>query len=257
MRCYLFLFTILLISCANQKSKPTFAENVVVAHRGAWKAKDLPQNSIASLREAIKLKCTGSEFDVRMTADDSLIVTHDAHYNNFDIEETNYSELVQLKLSNGEELPTLRNYILAGLSDNLHTRLVCELKSSKSVKRGELIAEKTMELVNKLNAQSMVIYISFDYEILKKLESLDSTVHTQYLKVNKTLENLKEDGINGIDFSLNSYKNNPNWISIAKKNKLILNVWTVNKSEDMDLYLKRDFNFITTDEPELLLSKGK
>lgn len=257
MRCYLFLFTILLISCANQKGQPSFSKNVVVAHRGAWKAKGLPQNSIASLREAIKLKCTGSEFDVRMTADDSLIVTHDAHYNNLDIEETNYSELVKLKLSNGEELPTLRNYILAGLSDNLHTRLVCEIKSSKSTKRGELIAEKTMELVNKLNAQSMVIYISFDYEILKKLEHLDSRVHTQYLKVNKTLEDLKLDGINGIDFSLNSYKNNPNWISIAKKNKLILNVWTVNKSEDMDLYLKRDFNFITTDEPELLLSKGK
>jgi glycerophosphoryl diester phosphodiesterase len=61
-----------------EKDRITFADNVVVAHRGAWKQKDIPENSIASLKHAIELNCTGSEFDVRMTADDILIVNHDA-----------------------------------------------------------------------------------------------------------------------------------------------------------------------------------
>ncbi|MDR0724441.1 MAG: glycerophosphodiester phosphodiesterase, partial [Prevotellaceae bacterium] len=38
---------------------------------------------------------------------------------------------------------------------------------------------------------------------------------------------------------------------------LSLNVWTVNSSEAMDLFLNRNVDYITTDEPELLLSKKK
>lgn len=65
-----------------------FAPNPVVAHRGAFKAKGLPENSVAALQEAIRLKCTGSEFDVRMSADDSLIINHDPHYGHKEIEKT-------------------------------------------------------------------------------------------------------------------------------------------------------------------------
>ena len=45
-----------------------------------------PENSIASLREAIRLGCTGSEFDVRMTADEVLVISHDAAHGGLDIE---------------------------------------------------------------------------------------------------------------------------------------------------------------------------
>ena len=75
-----------------------FANNSVVAHRGAFKKNNFPENSIASLKEAIRLGCTGSEFDVRMTADDSLIINHDPQYNKLDIEKTNYADLLKYKL---------------------------------------------------------------------------------------------------------------------------------------------------------------
>jgi glycerophosphoryl diester phosphodiesterase len=45
-------------------SQTQFQKNKVIAHRGAWKAQGLPQNSLASLREAVRLGCEGSEFDV-------------------------------------------------------------------------------------------------------------------------------------------------------------------------------------------------
>lgn len=82
----------MILSCANLKkgsgsTKPI--KNPVVAHRGAFKKNGFPQNSIASLREAIRLQCAGSEFDVRMTLDDSLVVNHDPHYQKLNIETTN------------------------------------------------------------------------------------------------------------------------------------------------------------------------
>ena len=103
------------VSCTvmQNNTKIRFASNPVVAHRGAFKKKGFPENSIASLKEAIRLQCTGSEFDVRMTADDSLVINHDPQYNKLDIEKTSYAELASHKLSNGETLPTLRQYLLA------------------------------------------------------------------------------------------------------------------------------------------------
>src|SRR5688572_2764829 len=99
-----FIFAMLLfcfIACSTHKNisgSMKFADNVVVAHRGAFKKNGFPENSIASLKEAIRLQCTGSEFDVRMTADDSLVVNHDPDYNKFEIEKSNYANLLPFKL---------------------------------------------------------------------------------------------------------------------------------------------------------------
>ena len=63
----LFIFT------ASFAQKFNWNKNQVIAHRGAWKKNNFPQNSIASLNEAVKLGCYGSEFDVWMTADNVLV----------------------------------------------------------------------------------------------------------------------------------------------------------------------------------------
>ncbi len=240
------------------KNKITFADNKVIAHRGAWKKYNLPKNSIASLKQAIQLNCTGSEFDVRMTADGILVINHDSHYNNLDIEKTNYSKLASFKLSNGEKLPTLKEYLLAGIENNTATRLVCEIKPSKiSKERGQLIATKVVQLVEKLKAKDLVVYISFDYDILKKIRVIDSAASTQYLESDKSPIQLKEDGISGLDYYYTNYQNHDEWVDSAKKNGISLNAWTVNEVADMDWLLANNFDFITTDEPELLLETSK
>ncbi|MES2880563.1 MAG: glycerophosphodiester phosphodiesterase family protein, partial [Bacteroidota bacterium] len=200
MRFIIFPLLFFIVGCSGskkiQKSSIQFANNVVVAHRGAFKSNKLPENSIAGLKEAIRLGCTGSEFDVRMTADDSLIINHDPEYNKLPIEQTTYAALQAFKLSNGEKLPTLREYILSGLENNTATRLVCEIKpSTVSKERGKAIAAKSFQLVNDLQAAHMVVYISFDYDILKKIIELNSKAITQYLNGDKSPEQLKADGI--------------------------------------------------------------
>ncbi|MCG2460652.1 glycerophosphodiester phosphodiesterase [Flavobacteriaceae bacterium F89] len=234
--------------------KMDFSDNVVIAHRGAWKKNSLPENSIASLKQAIALKCTGSEFDVRMTVDDSLIINHDAHFQNLPIEETRYADLEVHKLSNGEKLPTLREYLLAGMKNNTSTRLICEIKPSEtSPERGQEIAEKVYRLVEEVGASKMVVYISFDYEMLKRLIDLDPTVRTQYLRGDVAPDRLKADGMTGLDYHYSVFKKQPEWIDEAKRNHLVLNAWTVDKVDDMKWLLDKGFDQITTNEPELLL----
>lgn len=239
-------------------NRNAFADNVVIAHRGAFKKNNLPENSIASLKQAIALNCTGSEFDVRMTSDDSLIINHDPHFNKLDIETNTYATLSAFRLSNGEKLPTLREYILAGLENNRATRLVCEIKPSPAGKeRGRVIAVKVADLIKELKAEDKVVYISFDYDILKKLVEINPKAPTQYLSGNISPDQLKNDGITGADYHFSVFKNHPEWIESAKLNKIALNAWTVNEEADMDWLLARGFDFITTNEPELLLEKMK
>ena len=232
-----------------------FASNPVVAHRGAFKKKQLPENSIAALKEAIRLQCTGSEFDVRMTLDDSLIINHDPHYNKLDIEKTDFATLAQTRLSNGERLPTLREYLVAGLDNNNSTRLVLEIKPSATKERGRLIAERVLQMVRELNAETMTVYISFDYDILKRLLELDPKVSTQYLNGDKTPDELKKDGIAGADYNISVFRKNPEWVGALRKNKLILNAWTVNDTATIDWLYNNGFHFVTTNEPELALER--
>jgi glycerophosphoryl diester phosphodiesterase len=256
---FILLFSVL-FSCKttqNATQSPLkFAENPVVAHRGAWKTMNYPENSVAALKYAIELGCTGSEFDVWMTADDSLIVNHDSKYQGLAVEESTYNELVKFKLKNDEKLPTLREYLTAGMMNNSTTRLVLEIKpSDKGKARAQQIAEKTVNMVRGMNAKPWVVYISFDYDMLLKVKEVDPQANTQYLTGNKTPEQLKQDGIDGMDYHFNAFKKNPNWISEAKAKNLSLNAWTVNETEDIDRLLSQAFDYITTNEPELTFER--
>ncbi|PKP44538.1 MAG: glycerophosphodiester phosphodiesterase [Bacteroidetes bacterium HGW-Bacteroidetes-13] len=243
---------------AKKTEKRNSSKPKIIAHRGAWKKLNLPQNSIASLRQAIKLKFYGSEFDVRMTTDDSLIINHDPTFFDMEIEKSTYAELIEHKLSNGEKLPTLREYILSGIHKNKKTKLICEIKPSGiSKERSLLIAQKAHQQIQRLKAQDKVIYISFSYAVLKKIIELDPNASTQYLGGDVSPEQLKIDGISGLDYQISKIKNRSEWLYSAKENKITLNAWTVNKVEDMDWVIQNSFDFITTDEPEFFMEKLK
>ena len=252
-----FAFIVFLLNgCMHTKkstaSSLSFAPNIVVAHRGAWKKHNLPENSIAALKEAVRIGCTGSEFDVHLTADDSLVVNHDPHYAGLTIEKSTYAELATTKLSNGEMLPTVYNYLQAGMQQT-KTMLVLEIKPSTiSKERGQYLAEKVVALVKQLKAEPWIMYISFDYDILKKVLELQPGAKTAYLNGEKSPEQLAADKIWGADYHYNVFKKNNQWIADAQKLGINLNAWTVNNAEDMQWFINNKFDYITTNEPELL-----
>ena len=230
---------------------------VAVAHRGAWKAAGHPQNSLASLRAAVGLDCAGSEFDVRMSADDTLVVAHDEHHGGLAVEEATYAELAADPLANGEPLPTLRAYLEEGLRQNPSrrpTRLVLEVKPSPAgPARSEAIARAAVALVREVGAAELVDYISFSYEALLAIRAVDSAAHLQYLEGDRSPADVAADGIDGLDYQYLVYQRRPEWVQEAHDLDLRLNAWTVNGAGDMRWLLERGFDLITTAEPERLI----
>ena len=253
------LCVLVLSACSvTKKSAMSFSPNSVIAHRGAFKKNNFPENSIASLREAIRLGCTGSEFDVRMTADSVLVICHDPVHGGLAIETSTYQDLKKIPLKNGEELPTLKQYLLAGKKNNATTRLVLEIKPSPSGKeRGQLIAERVVEMVRQCGVEKITEYISFDFAILKRVQSLQPSALTHYLNGEKAPDEIKKEGISGIDYNISVFRKNPDWIKQAKALGLILNVWTVNDPDQLEWCINQSFDFITTNEPEYLLERLK
>ena len=237
--------------------KDAFIQNQVIAHRGAWKNTGATENSIASLQHAFKLGCAGSEFDVHMSADSVLFIHHDPDVEHVSIEKTRSTDLAQLKLSNGENLPTLAAYLQEGTKQN-KTRLILEIKPSViSKERSLALAQKVVELVSQYQAQGWVDYISFDYDILKRVLALDPYAKVAYLNGDKTPAELARDKMYGFDYHFKVLQKNENWIKEAQQQKLTVNSWTVNDEGLMDWLLANKADFITTNEPEILLQKVK
>jgi len=89
--------------------------------------------------------------------------------------------------------------------------------------------------------------------MLKQVLKLDASANTQYLNGDKDPAQLKKDGIKGADYHYSVFQKHPEWIQSAKENGIDLNAWTVNDKKTMNWLLQNDFDFITTNEPELLL----
>jgi glycerophosphoryl diester phosphodiesterase len=232
--------------------KDDFNKNRVVAHRGAWKNTGASENSIAALRHAVRLGCQGSEFDVHMASDSVLVINHDPSFRGMTIHSTPSSVLLQLKLSNGENMPKLEEYIAEGLKQNT-TKLVLELKPATNTERAIQSARKVYEKVKNMKAQAWIDYISFDYNICMELLRLDPYARVAYLNGDKSPELLAADKLWGLDYNQSVFQKNPEWIGQAKQKGLTINAWTVNDPARLQWFLDQKIDFITTNEPELLL----
>ncbi len=245
-------FATIICMAATTTMMGQFNDNVVIAHRGAWKQANNPENSIASLNAAIKLGCHGSEFDVHMTKDNILVVNHDPEFYGLDIESCTYEELLKKEHVNGEKIPTAEAYLKEGMKQD-KTKLIFEIKTAKAGKDRTLeLTKMSVELVHKLGAQKWVEYICFDFDAGKYVHELDPKAKVAYLNGDKTPKEAKEAGYSGLDYHFSAYEKNPKWIKEAHDIGLSINAWTVNEPKVMKSLLDQNVEFLTTNEPEML-----
>jgi len=245
-----FIFT------ASFAQKFNWNKNQVIAHRGAWKKNKLPENSIASLNEAVRLGCYGSEFDVWMTLDKVLVVNHDPEFQGLTIEKVNYADLLTKTMSNGEKIPTLENYLLEGKKQRT-TKLILEIKPSLiSKERGIELTNASVEMVKKLGMLEWTEYISFDYDYCKRVVELLPKAKVAYLRGEISAAQLKADRLTGADYHYSFYQKD-GWIENAHQLGLTVNAWTVNTAPEMQWLLAHQVEYITTNEPELLFEELK
>ncbi|MCC8036234.1 MAG: glycerophosphodiester phosphodiesterase [Rikenellaceae bacterium] len=238
--------------CANGQETPLY-QTQVIAHRGYWDTEGSAQNSIASLRNAARIGCYGTEFDVHLTSDGVAIVTHDDKIGGRVICKNPYSVFEGHKLSNGETLPTLKQYLEEG-SNYPDLKLILEIKSATTAKHETRSVEVIMDLVEQTGMRSQVEYIAFSYHVCKELVARDPSASVAYLNGDKTPQELSRDGISGLDYNIRLIKKSPGILTDARELGLTTNSWTVNSEDDMRFVIRHGIDYITTDKPELALS---
>lgn len=244
----LALATLLFANCTTQKEETT----KVIAHRGYWDCEGSAKNSITALEMSAKIGVWGSEFDVHLTADSVLIIYHDGEINGTPIKTSNYADIKDVKLSNGETLPTLEAFLLKA-TELKDLKLIFELKSQGDKERNWLAAEKSVEMVNALGLADRTEYISFDIEACLAFKHYAPKAHVVSLSSVKTPNEVKELGLDGYDYHYSLLQKNPTWAQEAVELGLTSNVWTVNTPELMKEMLDLKINYITTDKPVELL----
>jgi glycerophosphoryl diester phosphodiesterase len=239
----IFLFMFIMQTSSAQQTK-------IIAHRGAWKEFNLPENSIASLEKAIELKCEGAEFDVRRTLDGVLVVNHDPVYYGDTIQTNTYAFLNRNKLSNGESLPTLEEYYLKGTQDKHKTLLICEIKAAIKDKEQDYLATiETLALAKKLKIEKRIVYISFSKDILSWIKEKQPTATVLYLESDLSIDAVVQNKFDGINLHYTSFKNNSQLSATAKNAGLKIGSWTVNELSDLAILQAQGVEWITTNQP--------
>lgn len=229
-------------------------KNKIIAHRGAWKEFNLPQNSVASLKKAIELKCFGTEFDVHLTNDHIAVVNHDADFFGLNIETTNYNDLLIKELPNGEKLPTLNDFYSEGLNQTV-TKLILEIKTSEigGTDRTKLLIDVIVkELPTNANPENLE-FILFDFDSALYLKNKLPTFFVHYLEGDKTADEILKSGLNGMDYNYNLLLGDKKIIKEFKDLNLKTNSWTVNNLEIAKEFISQEIDCITTDYPQLFL----
>ncbi|WFE85515.1 glycerophosphodiester phosphodiesterase family protein [Parabacteroides chongii] len=228
-----------------------FSQTKVIAHRGYWDCEGSAQNSITALNKAHEVGVYGSEFDVLITADGIPVVNHNDSIQGFCIETSLYEEIKDLKLKNGEVLPTLEDYLIQG-KQNKGTQLILEIKPHKRVVNEDRAVTAILALVQKYQLEDHVEYISFSMNICKEVIRRAPAAQVAYLRGEVSPADLKVLGFTGLDYHYKVFEKNPTWIQEAKNAGLTVNVWTVDDPVVMQSMIEQNVDFITTDKPEQL-----
>lgn len=224
------------------------AQTQVIAHRGFWKVEGSAQNSVTALNKAAEAKVYGSEFDVQLTADGVVVVNHDDAIDGLTIGETAYDKLKDLKLKNGETLPTLADYLEAG-KKLLGVQLILEIKPHKTKAQEDQIAESVVKMVKEYGLEKQVEYISFSMNVCEQLVRLTPGSEIAYLNGDIAPKEGKEKGLTGIDYYYKVFKKHPEWVKEAHDLGMKVNVWTVDNVKEMQKMITLGVDYITTNQP--------
>ncbi len=219
----------------------------IVAHRGFHKT--APENSVAAVKAAKDLGVFAAEIDVWRTTDGRLVIHHDAKVNNLTIQDCTYDQLKDVKLSNGEGLPTLES-ILDCIGKDSKTKLIIEIKTHNSQEKQVAVATDVLTMVKTKGMDSVVEYIAFDFETCQGIAAADKSAVVGYLNGDKSPAEAAAAGIKCLDYQMSVFNSNPTWIGEAQNKGIVVNVWTVNSDSEIVSAVAKGVDRITTDNPD-------
>lgn len=233
---------------------------LVWAHRGA--SGYAPENTLEAFAMAAEMKADGIELDVQLTADGEVVVAHDETIGRVSngsgyVKDFTLAQLKKLQFNRTHpeytdaRIPTLQEvYDLiapTGLTVNV------ELKTS--IFRYPGLQEKCIRIAERAGMQERIIYSSFWHPSLLELRQLLPEAKIGFLYADGWLnpaeycrrwhgDALHPDQ-NAVDREL---------AERCRKEKIELNVWTVNKRADMQRLTDWGVNALITNYPDIARS---
>ena len=186
-----------------------------------------------------------------LTADGKLVVDHDKTFKGVNMEESPLKTIRQIKLDNGETLPTLDEY-LRRAQQLPQLRLVLEMKPLTDLHREDEAVKKIIKALKKYRLLGRTDIISFSINACIEFKKALPDAKIYYLEGDLAPAPIKALSLAGIDYSMTVMRQHPEWTEECHKLDLEVNVWTVDKEEDLRYFIGQGVDIITTNEPELL-----
>lgn len=221
----------------------------VVAHRGHHRADGSAQNSIRSLVKADSIGADATEFDVWLSADSVLYVNHNADINKMVIETSGGDSLAGQRLNNGEIIPRLDTFL--DTAATLGIDLVLELKAHRDSTREDIAVPMIIRMVAERGLTDRVTYITFSRHAFRLFVE-QSGRPVQFLSAMDPDELARRGGAGG-DYNISVFRKHPEWIGRLHELGKDVNIWTVDKEEDIQWCIDNGADYITTNEPELTM----
>ena len=222
-----------------------------IAHRGDWQSEGSAQNSRTSLQRALDLQIFGSEIDIWLTLDGHIMVNHDATYEGVTVQDTTYAACKDLRLKNAETMPELKDLLKILKKSKSPTKLVVEVKNHRDPQRSRDCAEAAVKAIRRSKLEDRVMYISFSIEACETIHQLAPQAEVAYLSGDRTPAELHAMGLTGLDYHINVFRKHPEWVKEAHDLGMNVNVWTVDKAEDIEAMRDLGVDYITTNAPVL------
>ena len=231
----------------------------IIAHRGFHKSEGAARNSLNALKAAQEAGFWGSECDLQLTKDGEVLVVHGPNHPGtkgakprVNVQRSTKEKVQAILLESGETVPTLDEY-LQQTAKSKNTKLIIEIKDQATPQLETELVQKTVELVAKHNLQEDVEYIAFRPWVCWEVARLaPQGTNIAYLNGDYSPAYCKAMGCAGIDYKFSVLKKRKQWIKQAHKLGMYVNVWTVNKDEEIRWCIQNGVDYITTDEPMLV-----
>ena len=220
----------------------------IVCHRGFYRFPGACPNSRASLKNAICLGAEGSEMDIWLTDDNQIIVNHDGKREGIEIQHARYRNIKNMKLENGEKLPTLRDFLKI-LKKSRYTHLFVEVKRHATRERTIEAALAGMKAVNDAGLKGMAEYMSFSLPACAALAKMDAEAKVYYLGGDKTPDELHALGISSLNYKADVFRKHPNWIPRAHELGMTVTARGLNKPTDVEEMIKAGVDNMASDYP--------
>jgi len=209
------------------------------------------------LRLAQELGVYGSEIDIWITTDGQLYANHDPSFNGVTIQDANSGQCAGLRLSNGETMPTLSDFIKMIKESDSPTKLIIEIKGHNTKERNKACAAAAVKAVKEAGIADKVEYISFSLDALEGVLESDPDAICAYLSSNLSPQRCHELGHKSVDFAYNTYKTNRNYITQAHELGMTVNAWTFSSIHEMIEATVLGIDLLTTDAPEDAMYLGE